>query len=73
VPLDFMPPWLAQLCRATPFPSLIDTPVQVYLGQATGQEAAVLVGQQLAWAAVLLAAGRVAAEAGRRKLVVQGG
>ena len=73
VPLDFMPEWLAALCRATPFPSMVDTPVRLWLGQARGAEALWLVAGQLAWAALLLAAGRLALAAGHRKLVVQGG
>lgn len=73
VPLAFMPPWLAALCGATPFPSMINTPVTVYLGQATGTAALQLLTVQLGWAAVLLALGRLATEAGRRKLVIQGG
>jgi ABC-2 type transport system permease protein len=73
VPLDFMPTWLADLCRATPFAGMIDTPVRIYLGHAQGLAALALIGYQLAWAAGLLAAGRLAAELGRRKLVIQGG
>jgi ABC-2 type transport system permease protein len=73
VPLDFMPSGLAALCWATPFPSLVQTPVDVYLGHTQGPEALSLVGVQLAWAVGLLAAGRLAMAAGRAKLVVQGG
>ncbi len=73
VPLDFMPQWLADLCRATPFAGMVDTPVVIYLGQVSGSEALVRIGWQLAWAAALLVAGRRATDAGRRKLVIQGG
>jgi ABC-2 type transport system permease protein len=73
VPLDFMPAWLAELCRATPFAGMIDTPVRIYLGHAQGLAALALIGYQLGWAAALLAAGRLAAVLGRRKLVIQGG
>lgn len=73
VPLDFMPSWLAALCRATPFAGMVDTPVTIYLGLVDGPEALARIGWQLAWAAVLLLAGRLATAAGRRKLVIQGG
>jgi ABC-2 type transport system permease protein len=73
VPLAFMPSWLAALCSATPFPSMINTPVTIYLGQVSNTEALQLLAVQLFWAVLLLALGRLATEAGRRKLVVQGG
>ena len=73
VPIAFMPGWLQALCRATPFPSIIDTPTRIYLNQAQGAEAIALILIQAAWSAVLIALGRLAAEAGRRKLTIQGG
>jgi ABC-2 type transport system permease protein len=73
VPLAFMPPWLQALCNLTPFPSIINTPVEIYLGHVRGAEALTLIGAQIVWLAVLIALGRLAAEAGRRKLTIQGG
>ena len=35
VPVAFMPNWLQAICLATPFPSFINTPVDLYLGRAT--------------------------------------
>ncbi len=73
VPLAFMPGWLQAVCNVTPFPSIINTPVEIYLGHARGVEAMGLIGLQTVWLAVLVALGRWAAEAGRRKLTIQGG
>jgi len=73
VPIAFMPGWLQEVCRATPFPGLIDTPVTIYLGRARGVEALSLIGVQAIWVVVLAASGRLLAEAGRRKLTIQGG
>ncbi|HET7089003.1 MAG TPA: ABC-2 family transporter protein [Anaerolineae bacterium] len=73
IPLAFMPAWLRTLCYLTPFPSMIDTPVRIYLNQAQGGEVVGLIAVQGAWALALIVAGRLAAEAGRRKLTIQGG
>jgi ABC-2 type transport system permease protein len=73
IPLAFMPVWLQTLCYLTPFPGMINTPVDIYLGRAEGNRAVILIGLQLFWLIVLMAAGRLAAYAGRRKLTIQGG
>ena len=73
IPLDFMPDWLQRVCNATPFPGIINTPLTIYLGHARGVDALALILSQLAWAAVLIALGRLVLEAGRRKLTIQGG
>ncbi len=73
IPLAFMPVWLQTLCYLTPFPGMINTPVDIYLGRASGDKAAFLIALQIFWLVVLIAAGRLAAYAGRRKLTIQGG
>jgi ABC-2 type transport system permease protein len=73
IPLAFMPAWLQALCYLTPFPGMMNTPVDIYLGRATGERALILIGLQAFWLIVLMAAGRLAAYAGRRKLTIQGG
>jgi ABC-2 type transport system permease protein len=52
---------------------MLNTPVDIYLGRATGVEAWGLIGLQAGWLIVLMALGRLAAYAGRRKLTIQGG
>ena len=65
--------WFPDRARAalwwTPFPALFQTPIDVFLERAS--PGAVL--HQLAWVALLLAAGRVVLARGSRRLVVQGG
>jgi ABC-2 type transport system permease protein len=73
LPVHWFPDWLALLAKLTPFPSLVQTPIDVVTGRATGSAAAVLIGIQLAWLVVVLGAGRLVFSAGARKLVVQGG
>jgi ABC-2 type transport system permease protein len=73
IPLAFMPVWLQTLCYLTPFPSMINTPVDIYLGRATGDRAVILIGLQIGWLIVVMLLGRLAAYAGHRKLTIQGG
>jgi ABC-2 type transport system permease protein len=73
LPLQFFPHWLGVLARVLPFASIIQTPIDVYLGQQHGLALAGLLALQVAWAVALLALGRFALRAGARKLVVQGG
>lgn len=73
VPVGWFPGWLASLAHATPFPSMLQTPIDVFLGRASGPEAVRSLVVQLGWLAALLVAGQVALRTGARRLVVQGG
>ncbi|MEW1959154.1 ABC-2 family transporter protein [Kineococcus sp. NPDC059986] len=73
IPVAWFPTWLNALAHATPFPSMLQTPVDVVLGRVTGLDAVRLVVVQLAWLAGLLAVGRALLAVGARRLVVQGG
>ncbi len=73
VPVAFFPPWLKTMAYWTPFPSIIETPVQIWLGILVGPAAMnALIGQAL-WFVALMLVGRLMLAAGIRKLVVQGG
>lgn len=73
LPVHWFPDWLAAIARATPFPSIIQTPIDVVTGRAAGVDALALIGVQVGWLVVTLIAGRLVFAAGTRKLVVQGG
>ncbi|WP_432494691.1 ABC transporter permease [Kineococcus auxinigenes] len=73
VPVAWFPPWLAALAAATPFPSVLQAPADVFTGVVTGPAALGVVAVQLAWLAGLVLLGRVLLAAGSRRLVVQGG
>lgn len=73
VPVHLFPGWLGAVAAATPFPSVLQAPVDVLSGRVTGAAALGVVGVQLFWVAVVAAAGRLLLAAGRRKLEVQGG
>ncbi len=73
VPVALFPDWLHTLAYLTPFPSILQSPIDVVSGQVTGLDAVGVVGMQVFWLAVTCLVGRVLTTAGRHKLVVQGG
>lgn len=72
VPLAIFPDGLAAVARALPFASIVQTPIDVFLGQPAGGTALAL-GLQAFWAVALLAAGRLVWARATTRLVVQGG
>jgi ABC-2 type transport system permease protein len=73
VPVAMFPEWLHTLAYLTPFPSVLQSPIDVVSGHVTGAEAFATVGMQVFWLAATCLVGRVLLNAGRHKLVVQGG
>lgn len=73
IPIAFFPDWLAQIARATPFPSMLQLPIDIFVGAVKGPEILATIAVQLAWAVVLLAAAQGVFALGVRRLVVQGG
>ncbi len=73
MPLRLFPDWVQQLANWTPFPSMLNTVVEVYLGVATAGETAVLILTQLAWAIGLILIGQLVLKTAVRRLVILGG
>ena len=73
LPISLFPPWLEALARALPFASMIQLPVEIFLGLYTGWGLVWVIGQQLLWAIALLLLGRMMLASATRRLVVQGG
>lgn len=73
-PLRLLPDWLAvTLWVATPFPSLLQSPLDVVVERDAPALQAGLVALQACWAVALLALARLVQRRAERKLVVQGG
>ena len=73
-PLRFLPDWLAvTLWAATPFPGLLQTPLDVLVERDPAPLQAGLVGLQALWAAGLLVACVLVQKRAERRLVAQGG
>ena len=73
VPVQLFPGWLQAVAYATPFPAIIQWPIDLVTGQASGWAALGVVAGQLGWAVVLLGLGRLVLGRATRRLVVQGG
>jgi ABC-2 type transport system permease protein len=73
-PLRFLPDWASvPLWLATPFPSLMQTPLDVVVERDALPVQVGLVGVQLIWVGLLLSACRTVQRRAERRLVVQGG
>jgi ABC-2 type transport system permease protein len=70
MPLAWFPEWARTALWLTPFPSLFQSPIDVFTerGNALG-----VLAVQLGWAALLLVVGRAVLARGTRRLAVQGG
>jgi ABC-2 type transport system permease protein len=73
MPLAFFPGWLRTLAHALPFASIMQTPIDIWLGKHHGAALVGVIALQGFWALVFLGLGRLTLRAGARKLVVQGG
>lgn len=73
LPLRLMPDWFSQMCAFTPFPSMVNTVVEIYLGNISGMQVVWALLIQLGWFAALWLLMRVVLNAGVRRLVIQGG
>ncbi len=70
IPIAFFPGWARAAIWATPFPAIIQAPIDIALGTGT---VLLLLAHQLIWAVALLAAGRLVLARAVRTLVIQGG
>lgn len=73
MPLRFFPGWFVQLCSLTPFPSMVNTTVELYLGVLSGPEVMRALLIQFLWFVLLAGACQFVLRAGVRHLVIQGG
>ncbi len=73
VPLWFMPQWLYDFIRLTPFDSIYFIPISIYLGQVPINEIAFAIIKQVLWISVLAITGHVLWKFATKKLVLQGG
>lgn len=73
IPVRFFPDWLETIAHATPFPAMIQLPIDIFVGAASGAEVVGVLAIQAGWAAALLLVGRAVLHAGTQRLVVQGG
>jgi len=73
MPLRLMPDWFTKICYLTPFPYMINTVVEIYLGLLSSGEILQVLLAQAIWVVILVAIGRWVLSLGVRRLVIQGG
>jgi len=73
VPLSFFPGWFAALLWATPFPSILQAPLDVIVERRSVPVTLAIVAGQAVWAVGLLLLCRHVQRRAERKLVIQGG
>ena len=73
MPLDLYPDWFRALCNMTPFPSMVSTPLRIFLGTVDGPELLWLMLNQVLWAIILISMAHLDLQRGVRRLVIQGG
>lgn len=73
IPILWFPDWLLTIARATPFPSMIQTPIDTLSGRVPPLEALPLVATQAGWLIVLALMAHLMLRAGVRSMEVQGG
>lgn len=70
IPIAFFPGWAQAVIWATPFPAVLQAPIDIAISQGPVW---LLLTHQLIWAVVMLVAGRLVLARAVRKLVIQGG
>lgn len=73
VPVAFFPHWMQRVADLTPFPSMLNTPVEILLEVVEGPQVWAILGRQAFWVLAMVVLARWVARQGLRKVVVQGG
>jgi ABC-2 type transport system permease protein len=73
MPLRFFPDWFVQICNFTPFPSMVNTVVEIYLGVLHGPQLIWNLTKQAVWVVLLIYTCQLTMKAGVRRLEIQGG
>lgn len=73
MPIRYFPEWFQTICYLTPFPHLINTIVEIYLGVIKGSELLRILMLQVGWALGLMVLSNLVLKAGIRRLVISGG
>jgi ABC-2 type transport system permease protein len=73
MPLAFFPAWVQRLASLTPYPYLLNTVVEIYLGIVSGPALVKALLLQAAWALGLIVLVQAVLRFGLRRLVILGG
>ena len=73
MPLDFFPDWVIQIAHLTPFPSMLDTVMQIFIGTLSGWGMVQAILVQIGWFVGLFIMGQLLLKAAVKRLVILGG
>lgn len=73
IPLWFMPSWVMNIIKFTPFDSIYYIPIKIYLGLSKNNEIAINICRQLIWIGIFYIIGQLLWKLGEKKVMVLGG
>ena len=73
LPITFFPDAISAAIRLSPFPGMINTPIEIFVNVSRGMDALTAIALQVFWAAALYLGARLALASGIRRLTIQGG
>jgi ABC-2 type transport system permease protein len=73
MPLRFFPDWVIKISYLTPFPLILNTVIEIYLGVIQGPEVLFAIVLQVLWVCILWLSSVFVLRAGVRRLVILGG
>jgi ABC-2 type transport system permease protein len=73
IPIALFPDRLREVVAWLPFRHVVDTPVRLYLGRATGRDALLLLGAEALWTVGILLAGRLVYRLASPRISIAGG
>ena len=73
MPLAFYPDWFRSICYLTPFPYMLNTLIEIYLGVLQGPQLLNALLMQALWIVILVGLNQLVLRAGVRRLVILGG
>lgn len=73
MPIRYFPEWFQKLCYLTPFPHMINSIMEIYLGVVSGPDLGRIILLQIGWAVGLILLSNLILRAGIRRLVILGG
>ena len=72
-PIRLFPVWFQQVCYLTPFPAMLNVPMEIFTGTLGTQESIAMILQQLLWCGALVLLGQLVLRSGVRRLTLEGG
>lgn len=73
MPLRLFPEWLQKIAMYTPFPYMLDTPVEIYMGLRSPSNILQSLSIQIVWIIILVVLAQLVLKRGTRRLVILGG